>query len=139
MSRYKSEQTAYSQLKKKYVPLWQLDTNTMTVTHLNADTQTEHRLSITAEDSFLIATVSLLPKLYLTGDSITDFLFYIVKILNDPAFIDEPAKPVGAMAVREMKVIPDEVSMVGLALLGLRIGIEVCDGQCVGVQSPQRN
>ena len=41
MSRYKSEQTAYSFLKKKYVPLWRLDTNTVTVTHFNADTQTE--------------------------------------------------------------------------------------------------
>ena len=41
MSRYKSEQTAYSPLKKKYVPLWRLDTNTMTVTHFNANTLTE--------------------------------------------------------------------------------------------------
>ena len=41
MSRYKSEQTAYSPLKKKYVPLWRLDTNTVTVTYFNADTQTE--------------------------------------------------------------------------------------------------
>lgn len=41
MSRYKSEQTAYSPLKKKYVPLWGLDTNTVIVTHFNADTQTE--------------------------------------------------------------------------------------------------
>ncbi|MBP3198936.1 MAG: hypothetical protein J6N21_18305 [Butyrivibrio sp.] len=41
MSRYTSEQTAYSTLKKKYVPLWRLDTNTVTVTHFNADTQTE--------------------------------------------------------------------------------------------------
>ena len=41
MSRYKSEQTAYSPLKKKYVPLWKLDTNTVTVTHFNTDTQTE--------------------------------------------------------------------------------------------------
>ena len=41
MSRYKSEQTAYSSLKKKYVPLWRLDTNTVTVTHFNTDTQTE--------------------------------------------------------------------------------------------------
>ena len=41
MSRYKSEQTAYSPLKKKYVPLWRLDTNTVTVTHFNPDTQTE--------------------------------------------------------------------------------------------------
>ena len=41
MSRYKSEQTAYSPQKKKYVPLWRLDTNTVTVTHFNTDTQTE--------------------------------------------------------------------------------------------------
>lgn len=41
MSRYKSEQTAYSSLKKKYVPLWRLDTNTVTVTRFDSDTQTE--------------------------------------------------------------------------------------------------
>lgn len=41
MSRYKSEQTEYSPLKKKPVPLWRLDTNTVTVTHFNTDTQTE--------------------------------------------------------------------------------------------------
>lgn len=38
MSRYKSELTAYNPLKKKYVPLWSLDTNTVTVTHFNGDT-----------------------------------------------------------------------------------------------------
>ena len=38
MSRYKSKQTAYDPLKKKYVPLWSLDTNTVTVTHFNSDT-----------------------------------------------------------------------------------------------------
>lgn len=41
MSRYKREQTAYDFRKKKYVPLWKLDTNTVIVTHFNADTQTE--------------------------------------------------------------------------------------------------
>ena len=41
MSRYKSEQTAYNPLKKKYVPLWSLDTNTMTIIRLNTDTLTE--------------------------------------------------------------------------------------------------
>ena len=41
MSRYKSEQTVYNPLKKKHVPLWRLDTNTMTVMHFNAGTQTE--------------------------------------------------------------------------------------------------
>ena len=40
------------------------------------------------------------------------------------------------MAVREMKMIPDEVGVIGLALLGLHIGIEVCNGQGVGVHSP---
>lgn len=38
MSRYKSEQTAYDPRKKKYIPLWRLDTNTVTVTHFNIDT-----------------------------------------------------------------------------------------------------
>ena len=41
MSRYTSEQTVYNPLKKKTVPLLRLDTNTMTVTHFNADTQTD--------------------------------------------------------------------------------------------------
>ena len=43
------------------------------------------------------------------------------------------------MAVREMKMIPDEVGVVGLALLGLRIGVEVGDGNSVSVKLPQRN
>jgi hypothetical protein len=38
MIRYKSEQTAYDPLKKKYVPLWSLDTNAVTITHFNTDT-----------------------------------------------------------------------------------------------------
>lgn len=49
MSRYKSEQTAYSPLKKKYVPLWRLDTNTVTVTHFNPDTQTEENKTYTTD------------------------------------------------------------------------------------------
>lgn len=101
--------------------------------------QTEHLLSVTAEDSFKITTICLLPKLYLTGDSFTDFPFHIIEILYDLAIIDEPAKPVGTMAVREMKMIPDKVGVVCLALLGLRIGVEVGDGHGIGVKFPQRN
>ena len=41
MSRYKSEQTAYNPQKTKNIPLWRLDTNTVTVTHFNPDTLTE--------------------------------------------------------------------------------------------------
>lgn len=39
MSRYNSEQMVYN-LLKKYVPLWKLVTNAMTVTHFNVDTLT---------------------------------------------------------------------------------------------------
>jgi hypothetical protein len=41
MSRYKSEQTIYNPLKKKNVPIWRLDTNTLTVTHFNPETLVE--------------------------------------------------------------------------------------------------
>ncbi len=36
MKRYKSEQSIYDSLKKKYVPLWRLDTSTATVTYFDA-------------------------------------------------------------------------------------------------------
>ena len=101
--------------------------------------QTEHLLSVTAEDSFKITTIYLLPKRHLTSDSIADFTFHIIEVLHDPALVDEPAKPVRTMTVREMKMIPDEVGVVGLAFLNLSIYIEVCDGHGVGIQSPQRN
>ncbi len=45
MSRYKSEQTAYNPQKKKNVPIWRLDTNTVTVTYFNTDTLTEESKS----------------------------------------------------------------------------------------------
>ncbi|MCR5729864.1 MAG: hypothetical protein K6G20_05855 [Ruminococcus sp.] len=49
MSRYTSEAIAYSYLKKKCVPLWKLNTNTVTVTHFNADTQTEESKTYTTD------------------------------------------------------------------------------------------
>ena len=36
-------------------------------------------------------------------------------------------------------MIPDEVGVVGLALLGMRIGIEMCNVHGVSIQSPQQN
>lgn len=41
MSRYKSEQIAYNPQKKKNVPVWKLNTNTVTVSHFNSNTLTE--------------------------------------------------------------------------------------------------
>ena len=87
----------------------------------------------------MIATVCLLPKLHLTGDSITDFPFHIIKVQLYPTLVNEPANPVGAMVVRIMKMIPDEVGDIGLALLGLSVNVEVGDGHGIGVQFPQRN
>lgn len=75
----------------------------------------------------------------MTGDSVTDFLLHIIKVLNDFPLVDEPAKPVGVFDIRIMKMIPDEVGVVGLAFLGLRISVEVRNGNGVGVQLPQRN
>lgn len=49
MSRYTSEQNAYSFLKKKSVPLWRLDTNTVTITRFNIDTQTEESKTYTTD------------------------------------------------------------------------------------------
>ena len=57
--------------------------------------------------------------------------------MNDLALIDEPAKPVGSMAVREMKMIPDQVGMVSLAFFSLCVGIEVCNN--IGVKFQHRN
>ena len=49
MSRYESEQVAYRPLKKKNVPIWKIDTNSMTVTHFNTDTQTEENKTYTTD------------------------------------------------------------------------------------------
>ena len=49
MSRYESEQVAYSPLKKKNVPIWKIDTNSMIVTHFNTDTQTEESKTYTTD------------------------------------------------------------------------------------------
>ena len=49
MSRYESEQVAYSPLKKKNVPIWKIDTNSMTVTHFNVDTQSEESKTYTTD------------------------------------------------------------------------------------------
>ena len=49
MSRYTSEQTVYNPLKKNPVPLWRLDTNTMTVTYFNDDTQAEESKTYTTD------------------------------------------------------------------------------------------
>ena len=72
------------------------------------------------------------------GDSFTNFQFHIIKVLNDLTLINEPAKSVRALAVGVVEMIPDEVGVIGLALLGECVGIEVGDGHSIGVKSPIR-
>ena len=98
-----------------------------------------HLLGITAENGSLIATIGLLPKLHLTRDSFTDFQLHIIEVLNDPAVVDEPADPVRILAVRIVKMIPNEIGAVCLALNSERIRVDVSNGYGVGIQSPQRN
>ena len=66
-------------------------------------------------------------------------VFHIIKVLHDPAIIDEPAKPVRILAVRIVKMIPNEIGAVCLALNSERIRVDVSNGYGVGIQSPQRN
>lgn len=49
MSKYTSEQTVFNPLKEKNVPLWRLDTNIVTVTHFDSDTQTEESKTYTTD------------------------------------------------------------------------------------------
>ena len=49
MSRYKSVQTVYNILIKKYVSWWRLDTNTVTVTYFNPNTQIEESKTYTTD------------------------------------------------------------------------------------------
>ena len=75
MSRYKSEQTEYSPLKKKSVPLRRLDTNTLTVTHFNTDTQTEESKTYSTDFSTLmiwsLKSVKLSPVRWSFGSRLT--------------------------------------------------------------------
>lgn len=43
------------------------------------------------------------------------------------------------MVIKEMKMIPDEVGGIGIVLLGLRIGVEVCDYHLICVDFPYRH
>ncbi|MCM1229120.1 MAG: hypothetical protein NC489_03210 [Ruminococcus flavefaciens] len=83
MSIYKNEQTTYNPLKKKYVPLWRLDTDTVNVTHFNADTliveskieqyldDMEHKVNeaITRQVELRKQTDSCYQKAVLSGDA----------------------------------------------------------------------
>lgn len=75
----------------------------------------------------------------MAGDSFTDFQFQVIKVLNDFTLVDELTKPGRVLAVRIMKMIPDEVGAVCLALNSESIKANVSNSYCVGIQSQRRN
>lgn len=98
--------------------------------------QTEHFFNITAEDGSLIATIALFPKIHLTRDSFADFRFQFIEVLNNPALINEPAKPIRVLAVRVVEMIFDEIGVISSPLFHQTVGVEMRNGHCVGVKSP---
>ncbi|SEL42788.1 hypothetical protein [Ruminococcus albus] len=96
MSRYTSEQTAYSFLKKKYVPLWRLDTNTVTVNHFNADTQTD--------ESKTYHTDFIRYHLHYSDSKCPDRLRRLVNDGKIMAYIDDMEMKVGEAISRQVKL-----------------------------------
>ena len=96
MSRYKSKQTAYSFLKKKYVPLWRLDTNTMTVTHFNADTQTE--------ESKTYHTDFIRYHLHFSDSKCPDRLRRLVNEVRIMQYLDDMERKVGDAISRQVEL-----------------------------------
>ena len=96
MSRYKSEQTAYNPLKKKYVPLWSLDTNTVTVTHFNADTLTE--------ESKTYSTDFIRYHLHYSDSHCPNRLYRLVKEGKIIQYLDDMELKVGKAISRQVEL-----------------------------------
>lgn len=95
MSRYKSIQTAYSPQKKKNVPIWRLDTNTLTVTHFNPDTLTE--------ESKTYHTDYIRYHLHYSDSTYPDRLRRLVNEGNIIEYLDDLELKVGAAIDRQVK------------------------------------
>ena len=96
MSRYKSEQTEYSPLKKKSVPLRRLDTNTLSVTHFNTDTQTE--------ESKTYSTDFIRYHLHFSDSHCPDRLRRLVKEGRIMKYLDDMEHKVGEAISRQVEL-----------------------------------
>lgn len=96
MSRYKSEQTAYNPQKKKNVPLWILDTNTVTITHFNTDTLTE--------ESKTYSTDFIRYHLHYSDSKCPDRLRRLVNEGKIMQYLDDLEQKVGEAISRQVKL-----------------------------------
>lgn len=122
MSRYKSEQTAYSPQKKKYVPLWRLDTNTVTVTHFNADTQTEESKTYSAD--------FIRYHLHFSDSKCPDRLLRLVNEHKIIQYLNDMKRKVGEAISRQVKLWKQTDSCYQKAVLNgdaeKMLGLENC-------------
>lgn len=96
MSRYKSEQTAYNPQKKKNVPIWRLDTNTVTVTHFNSDTLTV--------ESKTYSTDFIRYHLHYSDSKYPDRLRRLVNEGKIIQYLDDMERKVGEAIARQVKL-----------------------------------
>ena len=122
MSRYKSELTAYNPLKKKYVPLWRLDTNTVTVTHFNTSTQ--------IEESKTYTTNFIRYHLHYSDNKSPDRLRKLVNEGKIVEYLDDMELKVSEAISRQVKLWKQSDSCYQRAVLGgdaeKMLGLENC-------------
>jgi len=122
MSRYKSEQTVFSPQKKKYVPLWRLDTNTMTVTHFNVDTQ--------IEESKTYHTDFIRYHLHYSDSHCPNRLYRLVKEGKIIQYLDDMERKVSEAISRQVKLWKQTDSYYQRAVLSgdteKMLGLENC-------------
>lgn len=122
MSRYKSELTAYNPLKKKYVPLCRLDTNTVTVTHFNTYTQ--------IEESKTYTTNFIRYHLHYSDNKSPDRLRKLVNEGKIVEYLDDMELKVSEAISRQVKLWKQSDSCYQRAVLGgdaeKMLGLENC-------------
>lgn len=118
MSRYKSEQTAYNPLKKKYVPLWSLDTNIVTVTHFNADTLTE--------ESKTYSTDFIRYHLHYSESHCPDRLHRLVNESRIEQYLDDMELKVSEAITRQVELWKQTDSCYQRAVAEKMLGLENC-------------
>lgn len=94
MSRYNSEQMVYN-LLKKYVPLWKLVTNAMTVTHFNVDTLTV--------ESKTYHTDYIMYNHHYSDSKYPDTLRRLVNEVNIIEYLDDLELKVGEAIARQVE------------------------------------
>lgn len=99
MSIFKSKHTAYNPKKKKYIPLWILDTNVLTVTFFNPDNCTEERKTYYSD--------CIKYHLHYSADKYPDRLRRLVNDGTITSYLDELESSVTDAVDRQVQIWKD--------------------------------